>query len=166
MTRITCEEKLLDKTMKNTDQNCVLCEMLRNTEENETFVAQLEYGSLFLHRNQCYVGRCLYVSNIHVENYPNIDYDLFMNLNRELLFLCKMMKRTFQPDLINYASLGIVIEHFHYHIIPRYKDDPNWGGPPWPSIEKRLTKNEYQKLAALIRISLEEYEGEGLDFCI
>jgi diadenosine tetraphosphate (Ap4A) HIT family hydrolase len=89
-----------------------------------------------------------------------------MNLNKELLFLCKIIKRTFQPDLINYASLGNVIKHFHYHIIPRYKDDPNWGGPPWPSIEKKLTKDGYQQLVTLIRTSLEECEVKRLDSCI
>lgn len=69
----------------------------------------------------------IYVSSVHVENYPNIDYELFVSLNREMLLICRVIERTFQPDLINYASLGNAIKHFHYHIIPRYESDPNWG---------------------------------------
>jgi ATP adenylyltransferase len=176
MSSMSCEEKYLDEQNRTApcsqnalerhsafqraieSKNCTLCEILQDTEENETFIARLEYGSLFLHWNQCYTGRCLYISNVHIENYPNIDYDLFVNLNRELLLLCKMIKRTFQPDLINYASLRNEIKHFHYHIIPRYEDDPNWGGPPWPSLEKKLTRNEYRELANVIHMSLGECE--------
>lgn len=139
-------------------ENCTFCEILHNTKENKTFIAKLNYGSLFLHWDQCYAGRCLYISNTHVENYPHIDYNLFINLNTELLLLCKMIKKAFQPDRINYASLGNVVKHFHYHIIPRYKDDPNWGGPPWPSVEKKLTRIEYENLVNIYRSSLGECE--------
>ena len=147
---------VLQRTVNHAEGKCKLCEILDNSEENETFITQLEYGSLFLHWNQCYTGRCLYISNAHIENYPNIDYELFVNLNREMLLICKVIERTFQPDLMNYASLGNVIRHFHYHIIPRYESDPNWGRPPWPSVEKELSKKDYKELIDLIRISLEE----------
>jgi diadenosine tetraphosphate (Ap4A) HIT family hydrolase len=36
-----------------------------------------------------------------------------------------------QPDHINVESLGNVVPHLHWHIIPRYVDDPRWGMPIW-----------------------------------
>jgi diadenosine tetraphosphate (Ap4A) HIT family hydrolase len=146
-----------------TDMDCKLCEILRESKKNETFIARLEFGSLFLHQNQIYSGRCLYVSNVHVDNFPHIDYELFVNLNKEMLSICVILERIFQPDLINFASLGNSIKHFHYHIIPRYRYDSNWGSPPWPAAEKKLTETGYQNVIATIRTSLHSLDGQETD---
>lgn len=145
------QEKLPDKA------HCKLCEILRESEENEMFIVTLEFGSLFLHWNQSYLGRCLYISNTHVDNFPHIDHELFTNLNREMVLICKVIEEIFKPTLINFASLGNTIKHFHYHIIPRYKHDPNWGRPPWPAAEKELTRKGYEELTTKIRTSLEGF---------
>ena len=142
---------------------CKLCEILRESEKNKTFIVRLEFGSLFLHRNQIYLGRCLYVSNIHVGSFPHIDYKLFVNLNKEMLSICVLLERIFQPDLINFASLGNSIRHFHYHIIPRYRYDPKWGSPPWPAAEKELTETGYQRVIATIRTSLYDLGDQETD---
>jgi diadenosine tetraphosphate (Ap4A) HIT family hydrolase len=36
-----------------------------------------------------------------------------------------------RPDHLNIESLGNVVPHLHWHIIPRYVDDPRWGMPVW-----------------------------------
>lgn len=142
------------KVVAKSKRNCIFCDILKESEKDETFITRLEFGSLFLHRNQNYLGRCLYVSNVHIDNFPHIDYELFINLNREMLLVCKEIEKIFQPDLVNFASLGNVIRHFHFHIIPRYRHDPNWGSPPWPSGEKKLTKEDFEGLISTIRTSL------------
>ena len=35
------------------------------------------------------------------------------------------------PDKINLASLGNVVPHLHWHVIPRYRDDAHFPGPIW-----------------------------------
>src|SRR5262245_48264110 len=35
------------------------------------------------------------------------------------------------PDKINLASLGNVVPHVHWHVIPRWKDDCNFPKPIW-----------------------------------
>ena len=39
--------------------------------------------------------------------------------------------RVLRPDHINIESLGNVVPHLHWHIIPRYAGDPRWGNPVW-----------------------------------
>jgi len=90
------------------------------------------------------------------------DNELFADLNREMLQICRILERIFHPDLINFASLGNSIKHFHYHIIPRYQHDSNWGRPPWPAVEKKSTEEDYKKLVTLIRPSLRElHDGKN-----
>jgi diadenosine tetraphosphate (Ap4A) HIT family hydrolase len=35
------------------------------------------------------------------------------------------------PDKINLASLGNVVPHLHWHVIPRFSDDPHFPNPVW-----------------------------------
>ena len=35
------------------------------------------------------------------------------------------------PDKINLASLGNMTPHLHWHVIPRWRDDPHFPGSIW-----------------------------------
>jgi diadenosine tetraphosphate (Ap4A) HIT family hydrolase len=60
--------------------------------------------------------------------------------------------RAVQPNHINIASLGNVMPHLHWHIIPRYQTDPRWGGPIWPEeTEHRLTVADEDSLKGILR---------------
>jgi diadenosine tetraphosphate (Ap4A) HIT family hydrolase len=39
--------------------------------------------------------------------------------------------RTVRADHVNIESLGNVVPHLHWHIVPRYRNDPRWGAPIW-----------------------------------
>jgi diadenosine tetraphosphate (Ap4A) HIT family hydrolase len=41
------------------------------------------------------------------------------------------MRATLRPDKINLASLGNVVPHLHWHVIPRYIDDAHFPHPIW-----------------------------------
>jgi diadenosine tetraphosphate (Ap4A) HIT family hydrolase len=36
-----------------------------------------------------------------------------------------------RPDKINLASLGNLVPHLHWHVIPRFGDDPHFPAPIW-----------------------------------
>ena len=38
------------------------------------------------------------------------------------------LKKLFEPDLMNYTSLGNVFRHLHVHFIPRYKKERIFNG--------------------------------------
>lgn len=122
----------LNNEIDNYMANCIFCELLANAETDPTFIIKLRYGTLFVNRNQHYQGRCLHILNQHHENFHAVDDELFMGFNHEIKMIGKVLHDLFAPDLINYALLGNHIQHVHWHIIPRYKNDSNWGNPPWP----------------------------------
>lgn len=41
------------------------------------------------------------------------------------------LREVLAPDKINLASLGNMVPHLHWHIIPRYIDDPHFPLPIW-----------------------------------
>lgn len=68
------------------------------------------------------------------------------------------IKSAFKADRMNYASLGNVVGQLHWHLIPRYEGDANWGGPPWPVANPREPSDlERQETIDLIRGCLSAY---------
>ena len=50
------------------------------------------------------------------------------------VFSCeRVLRAVLQPDKINVASLGNVVPHLHWHVVPRYRDDPHFPDPIWGS---------------------------------
>jgi len=41
------------------------------------------------------------------------------------------LREVMAPDKVNLASLGNVVPHLHWHVIPRYADDPHFPNPVW-----------------------------------
>lgn len=47
------------------------------------------------------------------------------------------LRSLYQPRKINLASLGNLVPHLHWHVIPRYADDPLFPAPIWASAQHR-----------------------------
>jgi diadenosine tetraphosphate (Ap4A) HIT family hydrolase len=43
----------------------------------------------------------------------------------------RFVLETFQPTKVNIASLGNVVPHLHWHVIPRFEDDVHFPAPVW-----------------------------------
>ena len=41
------------------------------------------------------------------------------------------LREVMAPDKINLASLGNVVPHLHWHVIPRFADDPHFPNAVW-----------------------------------
>lgn len=42
-----------------------------------------------------------------------------------------VVRTVMQADKINVASLGNVVPHLHWHVIPRFRDDAHFPAPVW-----------------------------------
>lgn len=124
---------------------CEFCEIF--SDKNPTKVLDLEYGALFLNYNQSFTGRCLYIPFDHYTNLNQITSENFMLYNNEIQFVAIKIQETFNSEIINIAMLCNKVRHIHWHLIPRYKSDKNWGNPPWPNepVEILPERLEYLK---------------------
>jgi len=41
------------------------------------------------------------------------------------------LRELYRPDKVNLASFGNQVPHLHWHVIPRYRDDPHFPEPAW-----------------------------------
>lgn len=117
----------------------------------------LGVSTLFLNRNQTYRGHCLLVFDPrHVVGLESLSQGEFAAFMKDLETSARAISSACRPDLMNYASLGNVVPHLHWHLVPRYVTDPRWGGPIYTTTreemrETSLTESEYEEIVTAIR---------------
>jgi diadenosine tetraphosphate (Ap4A) HIT family hydrolase len=95
-------------------------------------VGKLTVSSLYLTKNQTYRGQCqLIFDSRHVARIDQLTRPEWTSLAADLYTAQQAIARVVSPDHINVESLGNVVPHLHWHIIPRYAGDPMWGAPVW-----------------------------------
>ena len=78
-----------------------------------------------------YRGFCRVVWNQHVKELTDLsepDRHAFMNA---VFALEAVMRQELRPEKMNLASLGNITQHLHWHVIPRYRNDPAFPKPVW-----------------------------------
>lgn len=104
-------------------------------------VCALSVSTLYLDRNQTYPGHCQLVYDQHVVGLENLAAAEMTRLMTDLHRAAQAIRDVCRPDLMNYTSLGNVVPHLHWHLVPRYTTDPRWGMPIYLSnpAEMRVT---------------------------
>jgi diadenosine tetraphosphate (Ap4A) HIT family hydrolase len=78
-----------------------------------------------------YPGFCRVILNAHVKemtDLPETDRQRLMNV----VFATEAaLREVLNPDKVNLASLGNVVPHLHWHVIPRFADDRHFPDAVW-----------------------------------
>jgi diadenosine tetraphosphate (Ap4A) HIT family hydrolase len=108
--------------------------------------------------HQYFPGYCLLIYKNHIRELHELTPVLQDELNRELMQATHAVVKAFQPWKINHACLGNTDEHIHWHIIPRYLNDPDHKNQPWLHAgdfhKHKVGITKQQEIAALIRKNL------------
>jgi diadenosine tetraphosphate (Ap4A) HIT family hydrolase len=110
--------------------DCEICHRIeRFTPENPYLVAELQTGYFVLADNQHIPGYTIFLAKRCVpelHDLPNAERTQFLE---EMAVAAEATFRAFKPRKLNYELLGNSVSHLHWHLFPRYDDDPN---PQWP----------------------------------
>jgi diadenosine tetraphosphate (Ap4A) HIT family hydrolase len=102
------------------------------SNEHWDFVVALSVSSLYLAKNQSYRGQCVLIFDLrHAARADQLSAHDWQSLCADLFVAQNAVVQTVRPDHINLESLGNVVPHLHWHIVPRYWDDIRWGAPIW-----------------------------------
>jgi diadenosine tetraphosphate (Ap4A) HIT family hydrolase len=78
-----------------------------------------------------YPGFCRVIWNAHVREMTDLAEGDRAHLIRVVLAVEATIRELMQPDKINLASLGNMTPHLHWHVIPRFRDDPHFPNAIW-----------------------------------
>lgn len=119
-------------------------------ELEKFLIKKFNYWTVYLHPNQCYLGRVYVILNRHgPEDTISLTEEEWQEFKIVLDKVVNVLKSLYNPDLFSYLALqNKDREHFHFHIIPRYKDkrtvheqefeDELWEKAPVPSPKKEF----------------------------
>jgi diadenosine tetraphosphate (Ap4A) HIT family hydrolase len=98
-------------------------------------------------RDPMYPGFTRVIWQDHVQEMTDLqpaDQQLLM----QVVLLVESLQRTMlRPDKINLAAFGNMVPHLHWHIIPRWSDDPHFPQPVWANLpEVDATTQDRQAL--------------------
>ncbi len=125
---------------------------------NRDFVATLSESHVTLADEQRYRGYCILLLKDHHEHLDALPVDRQRRLWDDVTRVATALRRETQPVRLNYACLGNFVGHVHWHVIPRYADDPEPLHPIWvrPLSERRfvLPVTEHERLVGALRRAL------------
>jgi diadenosine tetraphosphate (Ap4A) HIT family hydrolase len=110
--------------------NCTLCKDDMKPEE----------GQLIWRGDDCRVihvndadlpGFCRVIWNRHVPEMTDLTYGEREHLMTLVFAVEEAIRHVMHPDKVNVASLGNMVPHIHWHVIPRYKDDAFYPSTAW-----------------------------------
>ena len=152
-----------DQSLKG--EGCYLCHPREKNNEYRREIEQLTISTLYLFGDQRFRGYCLLVFDPYhatgIEQLPEDEYNLLMT---DLRQAGQAIRLAMNPDHMNYESLGNSGPHLHWHLVPRYQNDPRWGQPVWEGWPRKefvvnrvtLSEREYQEIIDKIRSALQE----------
>ncbi len=110
-------------------RECVFCSRDERLEHLMIEICELSVSTLYLHKEQSYLGRCVVVLNDHQRELFHLAEETRAKLMEDIVKVASAMEKAFLPDKINYGMYGDTMPHIHFHIVPKYKDGELWGGP-------------------------------------
>lgn len=111
---------------------CELCEegggevLFRNEQLRIVLVDDVQYP-----------GFCRVIWNAHVAEMTDLQPEQRSVLMRTVCQVETALREVMQPEKINLASLGNMVPHLHWHLIPRYRDDAHFPSPVWAAAQRQ-----------------------------
>ena len=139
---------------------CQYCELIESGKGplSEWFLpfAETSTSIAWLHKDQLWPGRCVVAVKPHATELFLVDPDVCQTHLREMVSLAEAIQRAFGADKMNYECLGNLVEHVHWHLIPRYEWDFLWRRTIWeePHEPQLLGDAEYEQNIQRIRAQL------------
>ena len=137
------------------DSNCGYCMKGELLAKFGITICDLRVSQLILFKEQSKPGRVIVAYKDHVSELISIseeERNLFM---ADVCQAANALHKAFHPDKINYGAYGDGGCHLHFHLVPKYKDEYEWGTPFAMNPGKTLLTDEaYADMIAKIKAVL------------
>ncbi|MCB2352538.1 HIT family protein [Clostridium estertheticum] len=140
----------------NFDNDCFYCVKDARLTNLMIEVCKLEASTLYLFKEQTYKGRCVVAYNGHKSELFNLTDEERSKFMGDVSRVAGALNKAFSPDKINYGAYADTMTHLHFHIVPKYKGGPSFGGTfeMSPKDKVLLKDEEYNLLISKIKENL------------
>ena len=137
--------------------SCDLCE-----QPGGTILWQGDLYRVVLIDDPHYPGFCRVILNRHLKEMTDLPEDERMRLMRAVFEVEAAVRDVLQPDKINLASLGNMVPHLHWHVIPRLAEDRHFPNPIWGKVKRESAQPAaIPDITGKLRTALQARLGAG-----
>lgn len=137
------------------DQNCAYCVGGELLDAFGIKITDLEVSQLILFKEQSHPGRVIVAYNGHESEIVYLDEEEQIAFLRDVNTAANAIHKVFSPDKVNYGAYGDTGHHLHVHLVPKYKDEFEWGGVfSMNPGETHLSQEEYTEMIEKIKNAL------------
>lgn len=120
---------------------CGICNWIKELPTSNFLIKEFSTGYAVISKFQYYKGYTLFLSKEHVFELHDLKPAKRSLFLEEMSKVAEAVYKAIKPDKLNYELLGNSEPHLHWHIIPRYKTDPQFKRPVW-IIDKKIREGE------------------------
>ena len=137
------------------DTSCAYCMEGELVAKFGIKICELETSKLYLFKEQSHKGRVIVAHKTHIGDMTELSDEERNAYFADIAKVSRALQKAFHPDKINYGAYGDTGHHLHFHLVPKYKDEYEWGGVfAMNPGEKTLSEEEYQSLIEKIKENL------------
>jgi diadenosine tetraphosphate (Ap4A) HIT family hydrolase len=141
--------------------NCFVCSRIDQIKDgtNKYFVRELPSGYVVMGDFQYYRGYTIFVSKIHAIELHELTKAQRSRFLEDMATTAEAVYRAFTPKKLNYELLGNADSHMHWHLFPRYSDDPKPNEPASvipPEIRNAESTRPNSEQLAQLKLQLSE----------
>ena len=141
--------------MNSDPKDCLYCQNNETLHDLMIEVKKLSVSRVFIFKEQTYHGRCLVAYNGHVDDLNLLSDEERNAFMADVTKVTRAMQKVFNPDKINYGAYSDTLSHLHFHLIPKYKGGPDFGGVFQMNPKKTyLTDAEFTEMAEALKKEL------------
>lgn len=129
--------------------SCMYCDPQNENRKNILIeVGKLPHSTLFILKNQNHLGRVVVALNTHRQEVYELTEEERIGFFADVAAVSKAVSELFHPDKLNYGIFGDGVPHVHMHIVPKYKDQLQWGHFFWDKgiEEVKLSDEQYAQM--------------------
>lgn len=136
---------------------CLICERVALAEAGRSphLIAEMRYSFFVVGDHQWHQRYALVLLKAHVREPFQLPPDVQREHFREVMRAAEALNDTFSPSKMNFSCYGNAVAHVHWHLVPRYANDPHPDKDPWEDVErfgeKTVSTNEAREIAGRIR---------------